>query len=105
MKAYKTAKEDSNAASGGSRRFGRFFFDENISESGCQCDTGAQRVTQWARGLPAAAAAGPMASLDDAVGRTGRSRAAPTASRHRQPAKRCFGAGAGSERSGTDESY
>ena len=100
MKAYKTDKEDSNEASGGSRRFGRFFFDENISESGCQCDTGAQRVTQWARGLPAAAAAGPMASLDDAAGRTGRSRRAdgvpaPAA------AKRCFGV----ERSGKDESY
>ena len=36
MKAYKTEREDNRAASGGSRCFGRFFFEENISSSGCQ---------------------------------------------------------------------
>ena len=95
MKAYKTDKEDSKEASGGSRRFGRFFVDENISFV-----NGAQRRAGGARGLPAAAAALLKASLDDAAGRTGRSRRAdgvpaPAA------AKRCFGA----ERSGKDESY
>ena len=80
MKAYKTLNEDSSEASGGSRCFWRFFLLENkASMGGCQCDTGAQRVTQNARGLPAAPLGFEMAS-PRRYGLTGSLRAAPTAS-------------------------
>ena len=65
---------------------------------GCQCYTGAQRVTQWARGLPAAALGFDRAS-PRRYGLTGSLRAAPTASNAGAQPHQFFGR-AGSEPSG-----